>query len=133
MDSPQMEFGEPDESGRRRPIPILNSNFVVYADTVILAIGEKPDTEWLEGFEKTKQETIVVDENYMTSIDGIFAGGDAVLGPKTIIEAVATARKAAEGILKIPQLNFLCHHVEQNKRRVFLEMKDISYLKFYQM
>ena len=98
MDSPQMEFGEPDESGRRRPIPIPNSNFVVYADTIILAIGEKPDTEWLEGFEKTKWGTIVVDENYMTSIDGIFAGGDAVLGPKTIIEAVATARKAAEGI-----------------------------------
>ena len=49
-----MELGEPDESGRRRPVPIPNSNFVVYADTVILAIGEKPDTEWLEGFEKTK-------------------------------------------------------------------------------
>ena len=96
----KMELGEPDESGRRRPVPIANSNFVVDADTVILAIGEKPDIAWLEGFEKTKWGTIVVDKNYMTSVDGIFAGGDAVLGPKTIIEAVATAHKAAESILK---------------------------------
>ena len=93
-------LGEPDESGRRRPEPIEGSNFVIEVDNVIIAIGETPDTAWMEGFEKTKWGTLVVDENYMTSIEGIFAGGDAVLGPKTVVEAVATAKKAAEGILK---------------------------------
>jgi len=99
MECLKAKLGEPDASGRRRPIPVENSNFILDVDTVILAIGQEPDTQWLEGFEKTKWGTLVVDENYMTSVEGVFAGGDAVLGPRTIIEAVATAKKAAEGIL----------------------------------
>ncbi len=94
------KLGEPDASGRRRPVPIEGSNFTIEVDNVILAIGQEPKSSWLEGFEKTKWGTLVVDENYMTSKEGIFAGGDVVLGPKTIVEAVATAKKAAEGILK---------------------------------
>lgn len=96
----KMELGEPDESGRRRPVPIEGSNYTMEVDTVIMAIGQRPDTAWLEGFEKTKWGTLVVDDNYMTSQEGVFAGGDAVLGPKTIIEAVATSRKAAEAMLR---------------------------------
>jgi len=99
MECLKAKLGEPDASGRRRPIPVENSNFILDVDTVILAIGQEPDTQWLEAFEKTKWGTLVVDENYMTSVEGVFAGGDAVLGPRTIIEAVATAKKAAEGIL----------------------------------
>ena len=95
----KMELGEPDESGRRRPIPIEGSEFVVDLDTLIIAIGEDADISYLgdgHGLEITRWSTIVADENICTTnIEGVFAGGDVVTGPKTVIDAIAAGKKAA--------------------------------------
>jgi len=96
----RMELGEPDESGRRRPIPIKDSEFTIDLDTMILAIGESPDPSSLPmGIEVNRQNTIAVDPITLeTSLPGVFAGGDAVSGPATIIEAIVAGRRAALSI-----------------------------------
>ena len=96
----RMELGEPDESGRRRPIPIEGSEFLMEMDTVILAIGQIPDTSSIpEGIETTRWETISADEITLeTSRPGVFAGGDIVDGPSTVIEAIGSGKRAAESI-----------------------------------
>lgn len=103
----QIEFiknklGEPDSSGRRRPIPIPGSEFLLRSDVVITAIGQIPDLdEVLEGteIEKTNWGTIPIDPiTCMTSMDGVFAAGDVVLGPATIAEAIASGKQAALSI-----------------------------------
>ena len=96
----RMELGEPDESGRRRPIPIKDSEFTIPLDTMILAIGEAPDTSFLpKGIEVTSQNTITVDPiTLQTSLPGIFAGGDVVSGPATVMEAIVAGRRAASSI-----------------------------------
>ncbi|NIR86287.1 FAD-dependent oxidoreductase, partial [Candidatus Bathyarchaeota archaeon] len=96
----RMELGEPDESGRRRPVPIEGSEFTIQLDTMILAIGESPDPFFLpKGIEVTRQNTITVDPITLeTSRPGIFAGGDVVSGPATVIEAIVAGRKAASSI-----------------------------------
>ncbi len=95
----KMELGEPDASGRRRPVPIPGAEETMMVDTVISAIGQKVQPNGLEGLEQTKWGSIAVDEgNMMTSIPGVFAGGDAVTGPGIAIEAVAQGRKAAVAI-----------------------------------
>jgi NADPH-dependent glutamate synthase beta subunit-like oxidoreductase len=95
-----MELGEPDETGRRRPIPIENSEFTTELDTVILAIGESPDLSFLpEEIEVSEQNTILVDPVTMTTnLPGVFAGGDVVSGPATVIEAIAAGKRAALSI-----------------------------------
>jgi len=102
MECIQMELGEPDDSGRRRPIPLDGSEFILSADTVIPAIGQVADFCYLNedcGMEVTKWGTLAVDEETMASDrPGIFAGGDAVLGARTVIEAIASANRAAEAI-----------------------------------
>ena len=75
-----MQLGEPDDRGRRRPEPIDGSEFVIDADTVIIAIGTSPNPlikNTTDGLEVNKRGGIVVDENGITSRDGVFAGGDA--------------------------------------------------------
>ncbi|MHA1734747.1 MAG: NADPH-dependent glutamate synthase [Candidatus Thorarchaeota archaeon] len=98
----RMELGEPDESGRRRPIPIPNSEFVIDADTVIVAIGNSPNpivTQTTPGLELTKWGTIVVDEETgRTSRPRIFAGGDIVTGAATVISAMGAGKRAARSI-----------------------------------
>jgi heterodisulfide reductase subunit A-like polyferredoxin len=97
----RMELGEPDASGRRRPIPIQGSDFSVEVDTVIPAIGQTPDLSFLKGMEleTTANGTIKVDPSTLqTSQVGIFAGGDAVTGPWIAIEAVAAGKEAAISI-----------------------------------
>jgi NADPH-dependent glutamate synthase beta subunit-like oxidoreductase/2,4-dienoyl-CoA reductase-like NADH-dependent reductase (Old Yellow Enzyme family) len=97
------ELGEPDGSGRRRPIPIKGSEFIIDADTIIPAIGEVPDLSFLDHdtLEVTARGTIKVDTNTLyTGIKGVFAGGDVVSGPATVIEAIAAGRKAAAAIDK---------------------------------
>jgi glutamate synthase (NADPH/NADH) small chain len=103
MDCIKMKLGEPDESGRAKPIPVEGSDFKIDADTVIEAISQEPDLEGIDGgrFKVSKWNTYVVDENGMTSLKGVFAGGDCVNGASTIVEALATARKAAIGIHKV--------------------------------
>jgi NADPH-dependent glutamate synthase beta subunit-like oxidoreductase/2,4-dienoyl-CoA reductase-like NADH-dependent reductase (Old Yellow Enzyme family) len=97
------ELGEPDERGRRRPVPIKDSEFVTDADMVISAIGEVPDLSFLDPnkFKLTPNGTIGVNPNTLsTSLPGIFAGGDVASGPSTVIEAIAAGRKAAISIDK---------------------------------
>ncbi|MCS7249314.1 MAG: NAD(P)-binding protein [candidate division WOR-3 bacterium] len=89
---------EVDESGRRKPIPIKNSNFVIKCDTIIKAIGEKVDLAILPK-EIIGKRTVLADEYGKTNIDKIFAGGDCVTGPKTVVEAIAYGRRAAYFIL----------------------------------
>ncbi|AIU69684.1 glutamate synthase [Thermococcus eurythermalis] len=93
----KMRLGEPDSSGRRRPIPIEGSEFRVKADNVILAIGQYCDEEFLKslGIEARRGKALVDEVTLQTSVPGVFAGGDLVLGPSTVIESIATGRRAA--------------------------------------
>jgi glutamate synthase (NADPH/NADH) small chain len=98
----QCELGEPDDSGRRRPVPIEGSNFTVPADTVVLALGYWPDPtigETTPDLETHKWGLIVVDpETGATSRPGIYAGGDGVTGPDLVVTAMAAGRKSARSI-----------------------------------
>ncbi|HOX55072.1 MAG: NADPH-dependent glutamate synthase [Candidatus Omnitrophica bacterium] len=97
----QMQLGEPDASGRRRPIPIKNSEFILDVDTVIVAIGQNPNPLLYKSTPKLKvneEGTIWVDENLMTSIPGVFAGGDIITGADTVISAMGAGKKAAAAI-----------------------------------
>ena len=103
----RMELGEPDASGRRRPVPIEGSEFTIPADIVLLAIGQAPDLGPLskeEGLEVTYGATVKVDEETLeTNIPGVFAGGDAVTGPTTVVEAIAAGKRAARAIHRFLQ------------------------------
>lgn len=96
----QMQLGEPDESGRRRPLPVAGSEFALPADTVILALGQEVVIEGLE--EKiglSKWKTITADQlSLSTEVAGVFAGGDCVTGPATVVEAIAAGRRGAIAI-----------------------------------
>ncbi len=98
----RMELGEPDASGRRRPVPIKGSEFVMEADAIISAIGEMPDLSFLTAggpVNVGERGTIEVDRyTGQTSTSGIFSGGDCVNGPATIIEAIAAGNRAARSI-----------------------------------
>ncbi len=97
----QMELGEPDASGRRRPIPIAGSEGTVEYDMVIPAISQKPDNGFAEnsGMELTRWGTISVNTvNCSTNIPRVFAGGDNVRGPASVIEAMADGKRAATAI-----------------------------------
>lgn len=96
----RMHLGEPDSSGRRRPIPIPGSEFAVPADLFIEAVGEITDLSFItEGIKVTKRATIEADPiTFETSLPGVFAGGDVVTGPKSVIDAIAAGKKAARAI-----------------------------------
>jgi NADPH-dependent glutamate synthase beta subunit-like oxidoreductase len=96
----KMELGEPDMTGRRRPVPVEGSNFSLDADLVVIAIGESPDTQPFEGKLATGPgNTILVNPFTMeTSLPGVFAAGDSVSGPATVADAILGAEKAALGI-----------------------------------
>ena len=99
----KMKLGEPDASGRRRPVAVKDSEFVVDADMVIVALGTTPNPLIKSSCERiatTPKGTLVVDGNMMTSIKGVYAGGDAVTGAATVILAMGAGRKASEAILK---------------------------------
>lgn len=94
----KMELGEPDESGRRRPVPIEGSNFTIDADCMIMAIGTSPNPlirHTTPGLEVNRRGCLIVDENEMTTKDGVYAGGDAVTGAATVISAMGAGKKAA--------------------------------------
>ena len=99
----RMELGEPDESGRRRPVEVKDSNFVIDVDAVIISIGTSPNPlikSTTEGLETNKKGCIVADEAAATSRKGVFAGGDAVTGAATVILAMGAGKTAAESIDK---------------------------------
>ena len=96
----RMELGEPDESGRRRPVPVPGSEFEIEADMVVYAIGTNanPIIGQTSKLKLNKRGYIDTDENLATSIPGVFAGGDIVTGAATVIEAMGAGRRAARSM-----------------------------------
>jgi NADPH-dependent glutamate synthase beta subunit-like oxidoreductase len=95
-----MTLGDYDASGRRRPVPVPGSEFILACDTIIPAISERPQTAFLKNYVSlTKWDTIEVDlDTLQTSNPCIFAGGDAIRGPSTAIEAIRDGKIAAESM-----------------------------------
>ncbi|MEM3062808.1 MAG: FAD-dependent oxidoreductase, partial [Nitrososphaerota archaeon] len=106
MECIKMKLEEPDETGRRKPIPIPESEHLIDVDTAIIAIGQNPNPLIplsCPDIKIGKNGEIIVNENMMTSKKGVFAAGDIVSGAATVIEAMGDARKAANGIHKFIQ------------------------------
>ena len=101
MECIRMELGEMDASGRCRPEPVKDSEFVMNFDTIIAAIGQRPDIPDQFNLALGRGSVIEVDPDTLaTSREGVFAGGDAVSGPASVIEAIAAGRQAAISIDK---------------------------------
>ena len=101
MECIRMELGEPDASGRRRPIAVEGSEFQLAVDTVIMALGTSPNPlirSTTPGLETNKKGCLVVNEENMTTREGVYAGGDAVTGAATVILAMGAGKKAAAAI-----------------------------------
>jgi len=102
MECIEMKLGEPDESGRRRPAPIEGSEFIMDADTIVVAIGRTPNPiiqRTTDGLETTKWGTIIVNEQTgQTSLEGVYAGGDIATGEATVISAMGAGKRAARSI-----------------------------------
>ena len=97
----KMELGEPDASGRRRPIPVEGSNFELPVDTVIMSLGTSPNPlirTTTEGLEANKHGCLIADDNMATTREGVYAGGDAVTGAATVILAMGAGKTAAASI-----------------------------------
>ncbi len=97
----EMELGEPDESGRRKPVVKEGSEYIMDVDTVIMSLGTSPNpliSSTTKGLEINKWKCIIADENGKTTKEGVFAGGDAVTGAATVILAMGAGKKAAEAI-----------------------------------
>jgi formate dehydrogenase beta subunit len=98
----RMELGEPDESGRRRPVPVMGSEFVIETDILIPAIGQAIDLSFLkenDGVKTTKRSTLAVQEGtFQTSREGIFSAGDCVTGPDVLVRAAGHGKRSAEKI-----------------------------------
>ena len=97
-----MELGEPDATGRRRPVEIPGSDYLLECDTIIMALGTSPNplvTSTTEGLETNKHGCIITkDESGLTTREAVYAGGDAVLGAATVILAMGAGKAAAKGI-----------------------------------
>lgn len=99
----KMQLGEPDASGRRSPVPIEGSEFVVECDEVIVALGTSPNPIIKRSFpslETTKKGTIVADENGLTNVPRLYVGGDAMTGAATVILAMGAGKRSAKAILE---------------------------------
>ena len=99
----RMELGEPDASGRRRPIEVPDSEFMLEVDTVIMSLGTSPNPlirSTTPGLDTNRKGCLIVDENEMTTREGVFAGGDAVTGAATVILAMGAGKKGAAAIHK---------------------------------
>jgi heterodisulfide reductase subunit A2 len=112
-------LGPPDDSGRRRPVPVEGSEFVIDCDAVIPAIGQRTDMAWTKkapDLDLTARHTVAVNPQTMqTSIPHVFAAGDAVVGPATVVEAVAAGHKAAAAIMQFlagADLDEFAHRLE---------------------
>ena len=99
MECVKMTLGEPDQSGRRRPVPIERSNFKVETDAIVAAIGQSVDRALLKNLDTHRDGTVRVHpETGATSMKGVFAGGDVVTGPGWAIEAIAAGKRGAKSI-----------------------------------
>jgi NADH-quinone oxidoreductase subunit F len=121
----RMELGDIDKSGRRRPVPIAGSEFTVEIDTLIPAIGQEPDVRPLadgNGLNITRWSTIEADpETFHTGIEGLFAGGDVVSGPSTVVDAMAHGKIAAQMIH-----NYIKGHPVTRQYRVTRPALDVA-------
>ena len=125
----RMELGDIDASGRRRPVPIEESEYKVDVDTLILAISQEPDVSVLggNGLKVSKWSTIEVDpENLHTNIEGVFAGGDVVTGPNTVTEAMAHGKIAAQMIDKYIRGEKLERKYKVTRPAVHVEAIELS-------
>jgi glutamate synthase (NADPH/NADH) small chain len=96
-----MELGEPDASGRRSPIAVPGSEFILDVDTVIMSLGTNPNPlirSTTPGLDTNRKGCLIVNENEMTTREGVFAGGDAVTGAATVILAMGAGKKGAAAI-----------------------------------
>jgi glutamate synthase (NADPH/NADH) small chain len=110
MEVIKMKLGEPDESGRRRPVRIEGSEYVIDTDTIIIGIGTGANpilTKSIPELKLNKWGYIETDENFQTNIEEIFAGGDIVTGSATVISAMGAGKRAAHGIDKYLQEKYL--------------------------
>jgi glutamate synthase (NADPH/NADH) small chain len=97
----EMKLGEPDDSGRRRPVPIPNSDFTIEIDTALVAIGQNPNPlvpQSMKELETERWGNLKVDEDGKTTVDGVYAGGDIATGAATVILAMGAGKKAARAI-----------------------------------
>ena len=117
----EMELGEPDVSGRRRPVPIQGSEFDLLVDSVIMACGQYPDLELISrGGIKVGRRVTEVNEGFETNLRGVFAGGDLVLGPSTVVESIATGRKAAFAV------DAFLRNEEYKPEKIYTHKKEVS-------
>lgn len=118
-----MRLGKPDSSGRRRPEPVPQSEFILETDCIITAISQETDLKFLGdnyGLDVTKWGTISVDDNLVTNKAGVFAGGDVTLGPSTIIECIAQGHTAAQSIDKYIR----GEEIQKPKKKVWVTLLD---------
>jgi NADH-quinone oxidoreductase subunit F len=123
------KLGDIDASGRRSPVPIPGSEFTLPLDTLIVAIGERPDSECLTsmGLKLDKSGRLRVDPKTLrTNRQGVFAGGDLVTGPNTVVDAVAAGKKAAEVIDRYIHGKELTEPPTVNLPKVFLEPAAVT-------
>src|SRR5205823_6312998 len=126
----RMELGEPDAKGRRKPRPIPGSEFTVPVDVVLIAYGSDPVPIFAAGnsdkIEVNRWGGVIVDENQMTSVAGIFAGADFVRGPDLVVRAVRDSRKAAAGIHKYLSSKRCCERLKQCLNRLYPANKKVG-------
>jgi len=122
-------LGDVDATGRRRPVPVPGSEFKVKLDTLIVAIGEKPKSEFLAsmGLELDGGGRIKADARTLeTSLRGVFAGGDLVTGPNTVIDAIAAGKKAAQSIDRYLRNEPLLEPAAPKLPTVFIEPAEVA-------
>ena len=126
----RMKLGDIDASGRRRPIPIKGTEFTIELDNLIPAIGEMPDISFLtnkDNLNISKWNTIVIDEEtFLTNRKGVFAGGDAVTGPRTVVEAIAAGKSAAESIEKYLEGKSLTREYKLRRPSIYVEPIELT-------
>jgi len=123
------KLGDPDSSGRRRPIPVPGTEFNISLDTLIVAIGERPDSDCLHsmGLELDSGGRVSIEQDTLcTSRRGVFAGGDLVTGPNTVVDAIAAGRNAAKVIHRYLKGTELREPPEVRLPEVFIEPPEVS-------
>jgi len=128
----RMALGEPDASGRARPVPVEGSEFTLDADTIIPALGQAPELEFVEelDLEVSGRGTLQVDRATLaTNVEGIFASGDVVTGPLMVIDAMAAGRKAARSIDRYLKGEALAAEVDEKAELAKPEEGEIARLK----
>jgi NADH-quinone oxidoreductase subunit F len=126
----KMKLGEMDSSGRRKPVPMKGSEFKANLDTLVIAISEQPDTSFIKkssAITTTKWGTIQVDkETFVTDQPGVFAGGDVVTGPNTVVDAVASGKIVADGIDKFIRGKEVKREYSETRPSLYLEPVELT-------